>query len=363
MQFTLTLTELIFQQVIEHLVAQGPNEAAGYLFVRVSRTPDETRLIGREYWPISNDELNERSPVALSIKSTSYTRALRHAHETRQAFWLVHSHPQGFESFSTADDETEAKLFPCAYVRIRPDVGPHGSLVFPTNGNPFGRVWLEDGSKQNLQRIRIIGRRFRFFSETKGDNSIPSFYDRQVRAFGPDVQKLLRDLHIGVVGCGGTGSAVCEQLIRLGIGRLTVFDGKTFAKSNVNRMYGSRVTDEGVPKVQLMERLAKDIGVGTEIQGYSEVVHHQSAAEKLREAEILFGCTDDELGRSILNQVSLRYAIPLFDMGVKIGSENGAIQWVIGRVTVVQPGNACLLCRGRITAKRIAAEALHLVDP
>ena len=47
-------------------------------------------------------------------------------------------------------------------------------------------------------------------------------FDRQVRAFGADIQELLATLRIGIVGNGGTGSPVAEQLIRLGF-RLSLF--------------------------------------------------------------------------------------------------------------------------------------------
>jgi tRNA A37 threonylcarbamoyladenosine dehydratase len=62
------------------------------------------------------------------------------------------------------------------------------------------------------------------------------FFDRQVRAFGTDVQKLLKRLRIGMVGVGGTGSAVAEQIIRLGVGSVLAADGEAFEASKVNRV-------------------------------------------------------------------------------------------------------------------------------
>jgi tRNA A37 threonylcarbamoyladenosine dehydratase len=52
---------------------------------------------------------------------------------------------------------------------------------------------------------------------------------------------LLSNLNVGIVGAGGTGSALAEQLIRLGIGNLIVIDDDVFKSSNINRVYGSRV--------------------------------------------------------------------------------------------------------------------------
>jgi molybdopterin/thiamine biosynthesis adenylyltransferase len=362
MKVTLTLLGAVAEQMAIQFDQARPNEGAGYLFVRVGLSEFETRLIGREFWPIQDDELLEKLPHHLSIKSASYTRAFRHADETKQGFWFVHSHPKGFTSFSRADDATEPPLFESAHVRIE-NLIPHGSLVFPLGGSPIGRVWQKDGSVIPVNRIRVVGRRLTIYDAEIDSVEIPPFFDRQVRAFGPDVQKLLARLHVGVVGCGGTGSAVCQQLIRLGVGTLSIFDGQRFEGTNVNRVYGSLLSDDGAWKTNIVEREAASIGLGTVIKRYNGSIYQRDIARRLIEPDVLFGCTDEEYGRSILNDVSLRYGIPLFDMGVKIVSENGMIDTVVGRITTVQPGNACLLCRRRITPRRIAAEALRAVDP
>jgi len=53
---------------------------------------------------------------------------------------------------------------------------------------------------------------------------IAPLFDRSVRAFGADIQAALGDLRIAVIGAGGTGSAVAEQLVRLGVRHLTLID-------------------------------------------------------------------------------------------------------------------------------------------
>ena len=82
-----------------------------------------------------------------------------------------------------------------------------------------------------------------------------------------------------------------------------------------------------------------------------------------RECDIIFGCTDEEWGRSLLSRLSIYYGIPVFDIGVKIDSDRGRIRSIQGRVTTLLPGAACLFCRGRITAERIAIESQRATDP
>jgi molybdopterin/thiamine biosynthesis adenylyltransferase len=224
-----------------------------------------------------------------------------------------------------------------------------------------GRVWADRESPIPISTISVIGRVFQFFgySDTPVSTEI---FDRQVRAFGTDLQQLLQTLTVGVVGLGGTGSAVCEQLIRLGARRLHVFDGDAIDRSNVTRVYGSSVPDVGVPKVENISRLAERIGLGCHVTAVAQPITFRSAAERLKECDIVFGCTDDEWGRSILNRLAFYHYIPVIDMGVRIASSRGVIESVQGRVTVLYPGTSCLFCRGRI-GSQIAAEVLRATDP
>jgi hypothetical protein len=362
MRYTFTFPESCYDAVCAHLIGFDDSERAGYVFAGMSRCEDETRLIAREFWPVRDEHIISRSRVHLSIRPESYIRALQHADETGQSFWFIHSHPEGFEEFSRQDDAEEPGLFRTAYIRVGGE-RVHGSIVFPCGGEPFGRAWLDAKTTVPLARIRSVGERFRFADPRGEEAPIAEFFDRQVRAFGEDIQRLLARLHIAVVGAGGTGSAVCEQLIRLGVGRLSIYDPDTLDGSNVNRVYGSGVSAAGVLKVRLIEELAARIGLGTVVRAFPRSIYDKETARTLREADLIFGCTDEDFGRSILNEIALRYAIPVIDMGIRIDSEAGRIRSICGRVTVLQPGAACLWCRGRISAERVAEDSRRHFTP
>jgi len=298
----------------------------------------------------------------MKIGSRSYTRAMKQANDRKECMFFVHSHPDGYEQHSPQDDEEEEKLFRTMYVRIR-TAGAHGSLVFTRSGITSARIWKEDGTRAPIERIRIVGRRFRYWFSDQFHAHVPDFYDRQVRAFGRDTQVILGRLNVGIVGVGGTGSAVAEQLIRLGVGSLVLADGGSFEASNVNRVYGSRLIDADIPKVQIVERLATDVGLGTKVTAIQRPVTYRSVIRQFRNCDIVFCCTDDEWGRSILTKFSIYYLVPVFDMGVKIDSQNGTIRSIQGRVTTLLPGSACLFCRDRITALRVRAESLRALSP
>src|SRR5713226_4656443 len=70
-------------------------ERAAYLICRTSISSDETRLLVREVITVETHETLESSAVHMSIKSTSFMRAMKIAQMRKSTFVFVHSHPGG----------------------------------------------------------------------------------------------------------------------------------------------------------------------------------------------------------------------------------------------------------------------------
>jgi len=360
-RYTISFAERAYERLASHLFS-GNTEMAAYLLCRVGLCGDEVRLLVREVIPVEANDVISASASHMKIRSRSFLRAMKRAHQTEQCFVFVHSHPEGVSKHSPQDDSEEHQLFRTAYIRIA-SAPVHASVVFPTGEQPSGRVWLDDGTTQPIERVRVVGKRFRFYFSTANREVVPPIYDRQVRAFGKDFQRIVSRLHVGVVGSGGTGSSVMEQLTRLGVGEISVFDEQMLAGTNVTRVYGSRLVDVDLPKVKLMERLAADMGLGTIVHPYIGNITGRRQIERLRACDVVFCCTDDQCGRSVLTRFAMYYYVPVIDMGVKIDSRDGIVHSVQGRVTVLVPGAACLFCRGRVTPESIAAESIQAANP
>ena len=110
-----------------------------------------------------------------------------------------------------------------------------------------------------------------------------------------------------------------------------------------------------MPKVANIRKLAERIGLGCRVTGVAKPITYRSVAERLKDCDVIFGCTDDEWGRSILNRLAVYYYIPVIDMGVRIASIGGAVESVQGRVTifsswgfmpVLPRANRCRICGG-----------------
>src|SRR5512144_2796704 len=79
---------------------------------------------------------------------------------------------------------------------------------------------------------------------------LPARYQRNRKTLSTaDQLKLFRST-VAVIGCGGLGGYVVEELARLGVGRLKAIDPDIFEEHNLNRQLMSTITALGQPKVE-----------------------------------------------------------------------------------------------------------------
>jgi len=357
----MTVTRIVvldtqLQELRQRLFDKPGVEGAAFLLCGQSISEGVVKLIVHAVIPIADVDYLRRERYGLTIASPALTRVAKLARYEGLSVVFAHSHPEGVPDFSEQDDREEERLLPFLQARVPGRV--HGTLVL-TEHQIQGRLYVPDRVPVNA--IISIGDRIRSWAPA-GMDTVEPFFDRQVRAFGPDIQRLLKGLRVGIVGAGGTGSPVAEQIYRLGVGHLRIFDGDQFAETNVNRVYGSSLKDDGRLKVEMLKEHLDKIGLATIVDIVPRHITNETAALALRDCDIVFGCTDKEQPRAILVQLAIRYCMPVFDLGVLIDSQDGHIVGVHGRVTTLMPGEACLFCRGRITAEAIRIEALSEED-
>ncbi|MER6401400.1 ThiF family adenylyltransferase [Kitasatospora sp. NPDC001603] len=355
---TLTLTTEVADRLTA--IAARPVESAAVLLTRRAVLPDGSlRLLGVRLLEVPDDAYRERTDTALGISSDGYMPALREAERAGATAIWVHTHPAPGSAPlpSRRDAAVDAQL--AAAFRTRTGSGLYGTLIVaPHEGGMTFTGRIEGEHQAAIDRIFIAGPTFRLLRSFDSDTpDLPSLHDRQIRAFGTEIQRVLGELHIAVVGAGGTGSAVAEQLVRLGIRRLTLIDPDTLSTSNLTRVYGSTPADVGRPKVHVLADHLTRIADGVTVEPVVGSVSQRKIAHHVVGADVVFGCTDDEAGRMRLSRFSHAYLTPLIDCGVKItATPQGQIHDIIGRITVLHPGAACLLCRERVTPALAAAQ-------
>ena len=169
-------------------------------------------------------------------------------------------------------------------------------------------------------------------------------FDRSIRFFGKEGQARLRAARVAVVGIGGVGTHVVQQLALLGVGDLFLIDDEELDETNRNRYVGVRHDDPipGTPKVDIGERLAQSIDSEIHTHNIPASIASSEAISALTEAQYIFGCLDSEGARLMLTELSAAYAVPYIDVASDILP--GDRLHYGGRVCIAWNGEGCLAC-------------------
>ncbi len=363
---TVNATLVLPQPIADELevASRASLETAGVLLASVIQADGESlRLLGRRLIWVKDSFYLRRETDGLSIASEGYVQSLGTAEQLGAVALWTHTHPGGdarplqSEHDRIVDGQIE-ELF-----RIRSGSAYYGILIVSPRPDGFtfaGYLRHQHGQKTPIGRLWTIGDRLRL-TECFDAAVLPpqAMFDRNVRAFGGAVQRTLGEMHVAIVGCGGTGSVVAEQLVRLGVRRMTLIDPETLSDSNLTRVYGSTPPDVGRPKAEVLSDHLTRIAPDGRYEPIQSMVTVEATARCLIPSDVIFGCTDDNAGRLVLSRAATYLLTPVIDCGVVLSNDPaGRLTGIDGRVTVLTPGQACLVCRGRIDMARAAAEMM-----
>jgi len=124
------------------------------------------------------------------------------------------------------------------------------------------------------------------------DWSYEEAFARHRGLIAPEEQTRLRESRVAIVGMGGVGGIDLVTLARLGIGRFTIADPDVFEVCNTNRQYGATRSNLNRPKVEVMERVVRDINPEVEIRVFRDRVGQHNAAAFLEGADVLVDALD-----------------------------------------------------------------------
>ena len=360
MRTTLVLTSTVSAEIAS--ACTNRLETAGVLLARCSEVAGERRLLSHSIEWVSDEAYLVRKSNRLSISSGGYVRALSRAEALGAVPIWVHTHPGDSAPLpSPADQIVDSQI--ANVFRIRSGSPYYAALIFSPRDGGYtfaGYIESEEGDASRIGAVLVVGDRLVWTPAYDHSYALsPNIFDRNIRAFGSAIQRTLGSLKVGVVGCGGTGSAVTEQLARLGVRRFVLADPDRLSESNVTRVYGSFPIDVGRPKVEIAADHIKRIADDAIVESIQGSITTESVARKFSSCDVIFGCTDDNAGRLVLSRLSTYYLIPVFDCGVLLSSNAiDTITGIYGRVTTLVPDHACLVCRDRVDLRRAATELL-----
>ena len=350
----------LYDRLTKFLFSSTPNENGCFLLANSYTTKSgSVLLITDVIWPMVNS-WNYVDIDALKPSSSYINRCVVAADSVGSGLVFVHTHPNTNHpsTFSPIDRNTNRQIF-TNISQILPNV-PIGSLVFSKKG-VCGVIFDRDEIR-DVSKIKIVGNTLVEFPgvgyDAEESCEIGEEFDRQVRVLGNQGQSKLQEIRITIVGAGGTGSPVAVQLAKMGVTNLQLIDMDTIDVTNLPRVYGANHADIGLPKTEVVKK-----HIGTFSKANVRAIHadvtDRNVLADLIESDIIFACSDNLTSRSVLNEISTKYCIPLIDVGCRINlNQDESISQAIVKIQIITPDSACLWCTGTLDGKAILQESL-----
>jgi molybdopterin/thiamine biosynthesis adenylyltransferase len=347
--------EHLYEQLRTHLLKSSPAEEAAVVLAGRRVDGERVDLLVREVHPVPSEGFATRQSVFLQVDSVWYAPLLKRCRDEGWSFMLTHSHPFGPTArFSGTDDRGERDLMPRLFARAADR--PHGALVMGME-RASARIWMPGDSRGEYAEIHVRGvRSCRVDTMDDHADLLEARFDRQVRALGEAGQGRLARAHVGLVGIGGLGAHVYQQLKYLGVQRVTVVDRDTVDKVNLNRLVYATAADVGRPKAEVALERGRAILPSSQDNAVVGDVATDSVVRTLLGCDLIITATDNLLSRTVVNRLMPQFLIPMVDGGIDLDVTDGTIRAIGGRVTRAIAGRPCLTCVGILDPVRVATE-------
>jgi ThiF family protein len=277
----------------------------------------------------------------------------------------LHDGPPGL---SGDDRKNAARLLPMFAARV--PGRPHGSVVLSQTGAAGLIVMPSKPVKEMALAVRWLGASivdWRAGADPTAYGDQVAF-DRQRLVVRDDGQLMLADSRVAIVGLGGGGSHVAQQLGLLGVGELILIDADAVSKTDRHRLVGLTPLNIWLrqSKTRVVRRAVRRSGMGTRCQIVTERIPGPRALAALARADVIVGCVDNLHARKDLQDLAWRFLIPYVDVGVNIRAikepePQGPRVSIGGNVLTLIPGGFCMWCSGFLSQEKLATE-LHGPD-
>jgi molybdopterin-synthase adenylyltransferase len=179
---------------------------------------------------------------------------------------------------------------------------------------------------------------------------MPARYQRNQQTITAQNQLTLFRSRVAVIGCGGLGGYVIEELARLGVGTLIAIDHDIFQEHNLNRQILSTTGSLGRAKVEMAAERVAQINPATTLLPVHAPYTPEDARELLAGAEVVVDALDSISTRLALAKSCSDLGLPLV---------HGAIAGWYGHVCTLFPGDQSLqLLYGRSPQERGGEQSL-----
>ena len=158
-------------------------------------------------------------------------------------------------------------------------------------------------------------------------------YARNFPALTEQEQALLRTKKAAVIGCGGLGGHIIDQLARIGIGALLVVDGDVFEETNLNRQLLSQTALLGSGKAKAAQDHIHRVNPDVTVEGLNVFLTQDNALGLITGCDIVLDALDNIPSRKVLAEACCHAGIPYV---------YGGIQGWVAQAAVSMPGDGLI---------------------
>ena len=162
---------------------------------------------------------------------------------------------------------------------------------------------------------------------------LPARYQRNQQMISTAQQRQLFNSKVAVIGAGGLGGYILEQLARLGVGQIISVDDDIFEENNLNRQLLSSPANLGRVKVEVAAERIHEINPAVSLTPVQQLFNLANGPALLAGVDCVVDAVDNVTARLELVEVCRTLQIPLV---------HGAIAGWYGHVATILPGDDCL---------------------
>lgn len=362
----------MFPELRSHLLAERDRETFALLLGK--RTVAHGLCVIRvvEIVHAGPDDYDAQSLMSLRLKREFVYQQLVRIQERDDIDTVidVHTHPfnQRDVAFSGVDDRDEIDFK--QWLNDTLDNVSYASIVL-SQSDYAARVWETDQGRPTARSARlkaqVVGEGWPCAEVDENASSTPDacelqtgFLARSTLALGLDtMRRIVTDQTIAVVGVGGLGSVIAENLIHLGFSTIQLIDPDRVELTNLNRIVGAYYCDaiHNRLKVDVVAEHLQKINPMARVEGHAIGIEDDAALAVMMQSDWVIVATDNHLSRFRTQMIAHQLGVPLISAGVNITVEDGEIVDMSGEVIIARSGDGlCLNCLGRINPTYLAAE-------
>lgn len=332
------------------------HERVGFLFTKATQVSSTMVIVTcYEYQPIDDQHYIRDKSVGAKVNSTAIRNAMQIILDESCGCFHVHLHDHTGRTSPSGTDQRSLPPVVQGFSNANNEQA-HGILILSSDSFYGSVKYKNEQSFISPQLVSVIGYPMKLIYGNNPKKSSTKMFDRQ-SFLGSNSQFLFENIRVCIVGYGGGGSHIGQQLAHIGVKNITVFDDDVIEDTNLNRLIGGWFSDikKATLKVSIAKRVIEKIFPKANVQCIKD--RWQNKPEGLQQCDIVIGCVDSYSERQQLEAECRRYLIPYIDIGMDIHSGEENTPYMSGQIILSMPGMSCMRCVGFLTDKKLAQEA------